>query len=110
MVADGADAGLMSEAGLPGIADPGALVVAMAHRMGIRVKPLSGPSSIILALISSGMNGQSFTFNGYLPIDNQDKKSELKYLERLSSEKNQSQLFIETPYRNNKLLDDLNNI
>ena len=103
----GKNVGLLSESGCPGIADPGAVIVKLAHEKGIQVVPLVGPSSILLALMASGMNGQSFTFNGYLPIDNQDKKSELKYLERLSSEKNQSQLFIETPYRNNKLLDDL---
>ena len=104
---EGKNVGILSESGCPGIADPGAVIVKLAHEKGIQVVPLVGPSSILLALMASGMNGQSFTFNGYLPIDNQDKKSELKYLERLSSEKNQSQLFIETPYRNNKLLDDL---
>ena len=79
----------------------------LAHEKGIQVVPLVGPSSILLALMASGMNGQSFAFNGYLPIDANEKKNEVKYLERISQEKNQSQLFIETPYRNNKLVDDL---
>ncbi len=99
--------GLMSESGCPGIADPGADIVKLAHEKGIQVVPLVGPSSILLALMASGMNGQSFAFNGYLPIDKNDKKQALKSFERLSQEKNQSQLFIETPYRNNKLMEDL---
>ncbi|NHN25106.1 SAM-dependent methyltransferase [Flavobacterium jejuense] len=104
---EGKNIGLLSESGCPGIADPGAVIVKLAHEKGIQVVPLVGPSSILLALMASGMNGQSFAFNGYLPIDNQEKKSELKHFERLSHERNQSQLFIETPYRNNKLLEDL---
>lgn len=104
---DGVSIGLLSEAGCPAIADPGADIVHLAHQMDIRVVPLVGPSSIILALMGSGMNGQSFTFNGYLPIDKNDRKSKLKTLERLSSEHNQAQIFIETPYRNMKLLEDL---
>jgi len=103
---EGKSVGLMSEAGCPGIADPGAEVVRIAHEMNIQVVPLVGPSSILLALMSSGMNGQNFAFNGYLPIDKKDRKSVLKDLERQSFERNQSQLFIETPYRNNKLLED----
>jgi len=103
----GKDAGIMSESGCPGVADPGAILVKMAHEKGIQVVPLVGPSSILLALMASGMNGQSFAFNGYLPIDKAEKKSALKFYERLSAEKNQSQIFIETPYRNHKLLDDL---
>jgi len=103
----GKDAGIMSESGCPGVADPGAILVKMAHEKGIQVVPLVGPSSILLALMASGMNGQSFAFNGYLPIDKSEKKSALKFYERLSAEKNQSQIFIETPYRNHKLLDDL---
>lgn len=99
--------GLLSEAGCPAIADPGAEIVRLAHANNVRVVPLVGPSSIILALMGSGMNGQSFTFNGYLPIDKNERRTELKRLERLSFEKNQSQLFIETPYRNNKMLEDL---
>lgn len=103
----GKDAGIMSESGCPGVADPGAILVKMAHEKGIQVVPLVGPSSILLALMASGMNGQSFAFNGYLPIDKAEKKSALKFYERLAAEKNQSQIFIETPYRNHKLLDDL---
>jgi 16S rRNA (cytidine1402-2'-O)-methyltransferase len=79
----------------------------LAHEKGIQVIPLVGPSSILLAMMASGMNGQSFTFNGYLPIDKGEKKSALKNLEKLSFDKNQSQIFIETPYRNNKLLEDI---
>jgi 16S rRNA (cytidine1402-2'-O)-methyltransferase len=103
----GENIGLMSESGCPGIADPGADIVKLAHEKGIQVVPLVGPSSILLALMASGMNGQSFAFNGYLPIDKNDKKQALKNFERLSQDKNQSQLFIETPYRNNKLMEDL---
>jgi 16S rRNA (cytidine1402-2'-O)-methyltransferase len=103
----GENIGLMSESGCPGIADPGADIVKLAHEKGIQVVPLVGPSSILLAFMASGMNGQSFAFNGYLPIDKKDKKQALKSFERLSQEKNQSQLFIETPYRNNKLMEDL---
>ena len=103
----GENIGLMSESGCPGVADPGAVIVKLAHEKGIQVVPLVGPSSILLALMASGMNGQSFAFNGYLPIDKNDKKQALKNFERLSQDKNQSQLFIETPYRNNKLMEDL---
>ncbi len=104
---EGHNVGLMSEAGCPGVADPGAVIVKIAHEKGIQVIPLVGPSSILLALMASGMNGQSFTFNGYLPIDKSEKKQAIKGLEKLSFDKNQSQLFIETPYRNNKLLEDI---
>ena len=104
---EGLDVGLLSEAGCPGIADPGAEIVKLAHEMGIRVIPIVGPSSILLAMMGSGMNGQSFTFNGYLPIDKKERKQELKNLERISFEKNQAQIFIETPYRNNQMLEDL---
>lgn len=103
----GISIGLLSEAGVPAIADPGAEVVKLAHEKGIRVVPLVGPSSIVLAMMASGMNGQSFTFNGYLPIDSSERKRTLKQLEKLSFDKNQSQIFIETPYRNGKMLDDL---
>jgi 16S rRNA (cytidine1402-2'-O)-methyltransferase len=99
--------GLLSEAGCPGIADPGADIVKLAHENHIQVVPLVGPSSIILALMSSGMNGQSFAFNGYIPIDKSERKATLKRLERLSYEQNQTQLFIETPYRNNKIIEDI---
>ncbi len=104
---NGTNVGLLSEAGCPGVADPGADIVKLAHQKNIKVAPLVGPSSILMAMMSSGMNGQSFAFNGYLPIDKGDRKSEIKRLERLSFEHNQSQLFIETPYRNNKMLEDL---
>ena len=104
---NGVNVGLMSEAGCPGVADPGAVIVKIAHENGIQVVPLVGPSSILLAMMGSGMNGQSFAFNGYLPIDKGDKKTALKNFENLSNTKNQSQIFIETPYRNNKLLEDL---
>lgn len=99
--------GLLSEAGCPAIADPGSEVVRLAHEMNIKVVPLVGPSSIILAMMSSGMNGQNFAFNGYLPIDKTERKQELKRLERLSYDNNQSQIFIETPYRNNQMLEDM---
>ena len=104
---EGKNVGLMSEAGCPGVADPGAAIVKMAHEKGIQVVPLVGPSSILLAMMGSGMNGQSFAFNGYLPIEKGEKKAALKSFETLSQQKNQSQLFIETPYRNNKLLEDI---
>ncbi len=99
--------GILSEAGAPGIADPGAAVVKVAHEKGIQVIPLVGPSSILLALMASGMNGQNFAFNGYLPIDSGERKSAIKQLEKRSRELQQSQLFIETPYRNDKLLAEL---
>ncbi|MDC9721214.1 MAG: SAM-dependent methyltransferase [Urechidicola sp.] len=103
----GISVGLLSEAGVPAIADPGAEVVKLAHQKNIQVVPLVGPSSIILAMMASGMNGQSFTFNGYLPIDVSERKRAIKQLEKLSFEKNQSQIFIETPYRNDKMFADL---
>lgn len=104
---EGRNMGLMSDAGCPGVADPGAVIVALAHERGIKVVPLVGPSSILLSLMGSGMNGQSFTFNGYLPIDKADKRTMLKNLEKWSFERNQSQLFIETPYRNNQLMEEM---
>ena len=104
---EGKPVGLLSEAGCPGIADPGAEIVKIAHRKDIRVIPLVGPSSILLAMMASGMNGQNFTFNGYLPIDNSERKKALKTLERESFNTNTSQIFIETPYRNNKLLEEM---
>ncbi|HZW63017.1 MAG TPA: SAM-dependent methyltransferase [Flavobacteriaceae bacterium] len=103
----GEDIGLLSEAGCPAVADPGASIVKLAHEKDIKVVPLVGPSSIILALMSSGLNGQNFAFNGYLPIDRVNKKKELKRLEKLSFQFNQAQLFIETPYRNNQLMEDI---
>lgn len=104
---EGKNIGLMSEAGCPGVADPGAVIVKLAHEKGIQVIPLVGPSSILLAIMASGMNGQSFAFNGYIPIEKGEKKLALKNLEKLSQDKNQSQIFIETPYRNNKMLEDI---
>ena len=103
---DGKDVGVMSEAGCPGIADPGAEVVRIAHQKGIRVIPYVGPSSILLALISSGMNGQNFAFNGYLPIDQSDRSNALRSLEARSKKERQTQIFIETPFRNNKFLEE----
>lgn len=102
----GNDIGLMSEAGLPGIADPGAKVIAAAHRNDITVKPLSGPSSIIMALISSGLNGQHFTFNGYLPVKPGDRAARLKQLEKRAHE-GCAQVFMETPYRNQSMLESI---
>jgi len=104
---EGFDVGILSEAGCPGIADPGAAVVKIAHEKNIQVIPLVGPSSILLALMASGMNGQNFAFNGYLPIDGSERKKFIKNLEKKSREENQSQIFIETPYRNNKMLEEL---
>lgn len=103
----GKDVGLMSEAGCPGIADPGADVILEAHKRGIKVVPLVGPSSILLALMASGFNGQSFTFNGYLPIDKVERGKRIKELEQLAQTKKQTQLFIETPFRNNHLFEDI---
>mgnify|MGYP002795066113 CR=1 FL=1 len=103
----GVSVGLLSEAGVPAIADPGAEIVKMAHQKNIRVIPLVGPSSIILAMMASGFNGQNFAFNGYLPIEASERKEAIKSLEKLSKDKNQSQIFIETPYRNEKLFIDL---
>ncbi|MDB4902535.1 MAG: SAM-dependent methyltransferase [Mucilaginibacter sp.] len=103
----GKNVGLMSEAGCPGIADPGAGIVEKAHRMGIKVVPLVGPSSVLLALMASGFNGQSFTFHGYLPIDKVDRSKRIKELENLSERNDQTQIFIETPFRNNPLLEEI---
>jgi len=104
---NGQSIALLSDAGCPGIADPGAEVVRHAHEKEIPVTPLVGPSSILLAMMSSGMNGQNFCFNGYLPIDKSERKSTIKTLEKNSQEKQQAQIFIETPYRNDKMLADL---
>lgn len=105
-VLDGNDAGLMSEAGMPGIADPGAMVIAAAHRHHLTVTPLSGPSSIIMALTASGMNGQNFTFNGYLPVKPDERAARLKELEKKARE-GCSQIFMETPYRNQAMLESI---
>ncbi|WP_439555717.1 SAM-dependent methyltransferase [Dyadobacter sp.] len=101
------DAGVISEAGCPGIADPGAVAVNLAHQLGIQVVPLVGPSSILLALMASGLSGQSFAFHGYLPIDKVQRKKMIQTLERESRQRQQTQLFMETPFRNNQLLDTL---
>ena len=103
----GRNVGLMSEAGCPGVADPGADIVAEAHKRGVKVVPLVGPSSILLALMASGFNGQSFTFNGYLPIDKLQRGKRVKELESLAERFKQTQIFIETPFRNNSMLDDV---
>ena len=100
----GFDVGLISEAGLPAVADPGAALVAAAHRLGVEVVPLSGPSSLMMALSASGLNGQSFAFVGYLPVDSAQRLSRLRELEALSKRLQQTQLMIETPYRNQALL------
>lgn len=97
------DAGIISEAGCPGIADPGALVVEIAHQLNLKVIPLVGPSSILLTLMASGFNGQSFAFNGYLPIDKKERNQRIKELERLAFTTGQTQLFMETPFRNESL-------
>ena len=107
LMKSGQDFGLLSEAGLPCIADPGNLMVKWCHENNIKVIPINGPSSIILALISSGFNGQEFTFNGYLPIDREQKKKQILFLENQVQKSGYSQIFMETPYRNNQLLEDL---
>ena len=103
----GRSAGILSEAGVPGVADPGAPLVAAAHRRGIRVVPLVGPSSIILAMMASGLNGQSFAFNGYLPVKGPERQRAIRFFERRARSEGQAQLFIEAPYRNGKLLAEL---
>jgi|WetSurSiteA1Bulk_404760.scaffolds.fasta_scaffold00012_33 16S rRNA (cytidine1402-2'-O)-methyltransferase len=102
-----ADLGLLSEAGVPAVADPGAKVVEEAHRQGIQVIPLVGPSSIILALMASGLNGQCFAFNGYLPVKSHERAGKIRFLEKRSETEKQSQVFIEAPYRNNQLTEAL---
>jgi 16S rRNA (cytidine1402-2'-O)-methyltransferase len=106
-LANGKSIGLLSEAGCPGIADPGARIVAIAHRRGFTVKPMTGPSSILLALMASGLNGQCFAFNGYLPIDRNERKQKIKDLAAHARRLKQTQIFIETPFRNEQLLSDL---
>ncbi|SMG38583.1 SAM-dependent methyltransferase [Sphingobacterium psychroaquaticum] len=106
-IQEGKDLGLMSDAGCPGVADPGAEIVAEAHRRGIRVVPLVGPSSILLALMASGFNGQKFAFQGYLPIDKGERGRKIKELELQSFKERQTQIFIETPFRNQALYDEL---
>ena len=103
----GEDMGLMSEAGTPCVADPGALVVDLAHSAGIQVVPLVGPNAMILALMASGFNGQAFAFHGYLPIKSPERQNAIKDLERRSAANNETELFIETPFRNNAMIQDL---
>ena len=107
-VLNGSDLGLMSEAGLPGIADPGAKIISIAHRKGIRVVPLTGPSSIIMALIASGLNGQNFVFHGYLPVKQAELSAKLREIE-LKSRDGAAQIFMETPYRSQKMLESILN-
>ena len=102
-----ADTGVLSEAGIPCVADPGASIVRLSHANGITVVPLTGPSSIFLALMASGLNGQSFSFVGYLPVKKNERRERLKFLELRSRKENQTQIFIETPYRNMQLIDDI---
>ncbi|MFZ5431982.1 MAG: SAM-dependent methyltransferase [Bacteroidota bacterium] len=106
-IQQGFDVGIISEAGCPGVADPGAEMVKIAYRRGMTVVPLVGPSSILLALMASGMNGQSFAFTGYLPVKKPDRLKRIQQLERQAVQQKQSQIFMETPYRNNHLLNDL---
>ena len=107
IVLSGINVGIISEAGCPGIADPGSQLIAKAHFHGIQIVPLTGPSSIFLALMSSGLNGQTFTFHGYLPIDHKEKQKKILGLERDLNQSGYTQIFMETPYRNEKLLADL---
>jgi len=104
---DGENVGVISEAGVPAVADPGAVIVKQAHQLKIQVVPLVGPSSILMAMMASGMNGQNFAFNGYLPIEANERKKMIKTLEKRSKDFNQSQSFIETPYRNMKMFESL---
>jgi|SRR5574344_770634 16S rRNA (cytidine1402-2'-O)-methyltransferase len=106
----GFDVALISEAGLPAVADPGAQLVESAHNHDITVVPFVGPSSLMLALMSSGMNGQQFAFSGYLPVKGGERREKIKELERFSSSKGQTQIFIETPYRNDSLFEDILNV
>ena len=104
---DGRDVGLITEAGLPAVADPGAALVALCHRRGIRVVPFVGPSSLMMALMASGLNGQSFAFQGYLPAKTDERRAAIKSIEKQSAAHHQTQIFIETPYRNDAMLEDL---
>ncbi len=104
---EGHDVGLMSEAGTPCVADPGALIVELAHQTGIKVVPLTGPNAMILALMASGFNGQSFCFHGYLPIKSHERVSAIRNLERRSSMNDETQMFIETPFRNNAMIEEI---
>ena len=104
---DGRDVGLITEAGLPAVADPGAQLVRLCHRHGVEVVPMSGPSSLMLALMASGLNGQSFAFLGYLPAKTEERRQALRSIEKHSSTARQTKIFIETPYRNDSLLADI---
>lgn len=104
---EGKTLGVISESGCPGVADPGARLVHMAQQLGIKCKPLVGPSSILMALMASGFNGQSFAFHGYLPIDRKERQQKIRQLEKESKEKDQTQIFMDTPYRNEALLFDI---
>jgi len=104
---EGHDMGILSEAGLPCVADPGALLVSQAHENGVKVVPLTGPSSVFLALMASGFNGQNFAFHGYLPIDKKDRIAKIKDLEKDVYQHDQTQIFIETPYRNQQMMEAL---
>jgi 16S rRNA (cytidine1402-2'-O)-methyltransferase len=107
VVIKGCDVGVMSESGCPGIADPGSAAVSKAHQLGIQVIPLSGPSSILMALMASGFNGQSFVFHGYIPIDKTELAQKIKSMESDARKLNQTQVFMDTPYRNQKLYEEL---
>jgi 16S rRNA (cytidine1402-2'-O)-methyltransferase len=106
-IRNGNDVGLLSEAGCPGVADPGADIVRIAHRNDFRVVPLTGPSSVLLAMMASGLNGQQFVFHGYLPVKQSERIKKIQHLEKQAVSLKQTQIFIETPYRNNQLLQDI---
>jgi 16S rRNA (cytidine1402-2'-O)-methyltransferase len=106
-ILEGSDMGLLSEAGLPCVADPGALLVGHAHENGVKIVPLTGPSSVFLALMASGFNGQNFSFSGYLPIDKKERAAKIRELEALAYQQDQTQIFIETPYRNQQMMETL---
>ena len=107
IIQNGIDVGIISEAGTPAIADPGSRLIQLAHQNKIKIKPIAGPSSIILGLSASGLNGQNFSFIGYLPIEKNERKRKIKFIENLSYKNKQTQIFIETPYRNNELVETL---
>lgn len=106
-IREGLDMGILSEAGVPAVADPGSVIVALAHKMGVRVVPLTGPNSIILTLMASGLNGQNFAFVGYLPVKPAERQKRIRQLEQRSKLEHQTQIFIETPYRNIQVIQDL---
>lgn len=106
----GRDVGLITEAGLPAVADPGSALVALCHRHGIQVVPFVGPSSLMMALMASGLNGQSFAFQGYLPAKTEERRNAIKAIEKVSASRRQTQIFIETPYRNDALMEDFQRI